>query len=363
MRLFQNSGLYPAYIPRLRALSRKSTNFRQHQTAFLADRYGALHILKPVLDEDEGAFIVNGDDVVAQRLWARENGLSAGVSMENILLAQIEHHRTEVFYNLDPLRYDTDFVRKLPGCVRYSFAWRAAPSPGGDFGAYDGVLCNFPSILAGYRERGWRAAYFSPAHDPTMDRFAQRDDRPVDVLFVGGYTRHHRRRAELLEAVAALSGEFTLGFHLDNSRMTRLAESPLGRLLPLRQHRRPAAIRSIAQDPVFGLDLYEALSGAKIVLNGAIDMAGPDRGNMRCFEAMGCGALMVSDTGNYPEGMVSGYNMITYQNPADAVWQIRSALQQPTLRQQLAHNGHRLMSDTYSKAAQWQAFEALVAAT
>ena len=362
MRIFQNAGLYRAYIPRLRHLTRQRRGFTEHLSAFLADRYGAAHFLQPVLAGMDWAFFTNGDDGPTQQLWAQENGLPSTTPLEDILLAQIEHHRTEVFYNLDPLRYGSDFVRKLPGCVRRSFAWRAAPSPGADFGAYDGVLCNFPGILAGYRERGWRAAYFSPAHDPVMDRFAQREDRPADVLFVGGYTRHHRRRAELLEAVAAMSGEFKLRFHLDNSRMTRLAESPLSRLLPLRHHRRPLAIRSIAQDPVFGLDLYEALSGAKIVLNGAIDMAGPDRGNMRCFEAMGCGALMVSDTGNYPEGMVNGDNMITYQDPADAVRQIRSALQQPTVRKQLAHNGHRLMSGTYSKAEQWQAFEALVAA-
>lgn len=327
---------------------------------FLDDRFGAAHFLKPVLDGDESAFFANGDDQAAQRLWAREQGLSTTVTMENILLAQIEHHRTEVFYNLDPLRYGSDFVRKLPGCVRRSFAWRAAPSPGADFAAYDAVLCNFPAILESYRARGWHAAYFSPAHDPVMDRFAKRQDRPVDVLFVGGYTRHHRRRAELLEVVAAVSGEFKLRFHLDNSRMTRLAESSLGRLLPLDRHRRPSAIRSIAQAPVFGLDLYEALSGAKIVLNGAIDMAGSDRGNMRCFEAMGCGALMVSDTGNYPNGMVNGENMITYTDPADAVRQIRAALQQPADRQRLALQGHALISTAYSKAEQWRAFVSLV---
>lgn len=362
MRIFQNAGIYRAYLPRLRDLNRQRHGFATYMSTFIADRYGAAHILLPVLDGSDQAFFCNGDDESAQYLWAKENGVSSKATLENILLAQIEHHRTEVFYNLDPMRYGSDFVRKLPGCVRHSFAWRAAPSPGADFGAYDSVLCNFPGILEGYRRLGWRAAYFSPAHDTAMDRFAARKDRPVDVLFVGGYTRHHRRRAELLEAVAALSGEFKLRFHLDNSRMTRLSESPLGYLLPIGQHRRPATIRSVAQSPVFGLDLYEALSSAKIVLNGAIDMAGPDRGNMRCFEAMGCGALMVSDTGNYPAGMVSGENMINYQDPADAVHQIRLALRQPALLQQLANRGHDLMSSTYSKAEQWRAFVSLVEA-
>jgi hypothetical protein len=93
----------------------------------------------------------NGDDEILQRYWAKERGVSKKTSLEAILLAQIEEHGTEVFYNLDPMRYGSDFVRKLPGCVTKAIAWRAAPSPGADFGAYDAVVCNFPSILEGYR--------------------------------------------------------------------------------------------------------------------------------------------------------------------------------------------------------------------
>ncbi len=362
MRVFQNSGLYPAYFRRLETLRSGQSGFKAWTRTFLSDRYGAAHFLKPVLDGDPNAFFTNGDDATAQRSWAEENGMSPKCSIEDVLLAQIEHHRTEVFYNMDPMRYGSAFVRRLPGCVRKSFAWRAAPSPGADFQAYDLVLCNFPGILESYRRRGWRAAYFSPAHDPVMDSFAARKDRPVDVMFVGGYTRHHRSRAELLETVARLAEGSRLRFHLDNSRLTRLAESPIGHLLPLGKHRRPPAIRAVAKEPVFGLALYEALSSAKIVLNGAIDMAGLDRGNMRCFEAMGCGALMVSDVGHYPNGMINGTNMVTYSDPADAARQIRIMLEDAATREQLACKGHELMSTAYSKSAQWAAFTALVEA-
>ncbi|MDJ0661312.1 MAG: glycosyltransferase [Crocosphaera sp.] len=330
---------------------------------FVADRYGAAHILKPVLESNPKAFLTNGDDEAAQRLWAKENGIQEGQSLESILLAQIEEHRTEVFYNLDPMRYGSGFIRRLPGCVKRSFAWRAAPSPGADFGAYDLVLCNFPSILKSYQDNGWRAAYFSPAHDDAMDVFAARCDRPVDVVFVGSYSRHHSQRAGLLEAVAGLANECEMRFHLISSRTTRLAESPVGVFPPLRRHRRPASIRAIAKEPVFGLDLYEALGSAKIVLNGAIDMAGNDRGNMRCFEAMGCGALMMSDAGHYPAGMIDRQNMVSYTSPADAVQHIRALLKDEKTRSQIALNAHHLMKTAYSKSDQWAAFVKLVEKT
>ncbi len=337
-------------------MAANASTFKGRLDAFLADRYGAAHFLQPVLTSDPSAFFTNADDDVLQRQWAGENGLPADASLEAILLAQVEHHRTEVFYNMDPMRYGSDFVRKLPGCVRKTLAWRAAPSPGADFAAYDLLVCNFPGILESYRLRGWRAKYFAPAFDPEMDAYAANTDRPIDVLFVGGYSRHHRRRAQVLETVAGLRSSVQVVYHLDRSRLTRLAESLVGYLLPLAAHRRPADIRAVSHDPVFGRDLYAAMSRAKIVLNGAVDMAGADRGNMRCFESMGCGALMVSDEGNYPAGMVDGHTMLTFADSQQAMSMISGILQEPARLLEVAANGLQMLREQYSKARQWQAF-------
>jgi hypothetical protein len=362
MRLFQNSGLYPAYLPRLRRLTQDCISFASQIDAFLSDRYGACHFLKPVLDHETAAFFTNGDDEQLQRRWAQEQGMPSKVSLASILLAQIESHRTEVFYNLDPMRYQSDFVRSLPGCVKKTIAWRAAPSPGADFSAYDLVVCNFPSILEGYRQRGWHSEYFSPAHDPEMDSYAANSDRPIDVLFVGGYSRHHRKRAVVLEAISSLREKLNIVFCLDRSRLTRLAESPMGGFLPLASHCRPADIRAVSHMPVFGRELYAMISQAKIVLNGAVDMAGRDRGNMRCFEAMGCGSLMVSDQGAYPEAMVDSLSMLTYSGPDDAVSVITQALLDQARRAEVATVGWSSIRQHYSKQKQWLSFEKLVGA-
>jgi len=360
MRLFQNSGLYPAYLPRLARLTRDCTNFAESRQAFLADRFGACHFLQPVLEGGADAFFTNGDDINLQRYWSQAQGMPANSRLSAILLAQIEHHRTEVFYNLDPMRYGSDFVRKLPGCVKKSIAWRAAPSPGADFGSYDAVVCNFPSILDGYRARGWRAEYLSPAHDPEMDIYAASTVRPIDVLFVGGYSRHHRQRAVILDAVAALRSQYNVVFCLDCSRLTRLAESPVGHLMPLASHRRPADIRAVSHDPIYGRDLYEMISKAKIVLNGAVDMAGADRGNMRCFEALGCGAMMVSDQGNYPEGIESVIATSLYADAQQAVQKIQIALKNPESLRLTALRGQQIVREVYGKSRQWTDFTALV---
>ncbi len=360
MRLFQNSGIYPAYLPRLNRLAADARTFEQRRHVFLADRYGACHFLKPVLDASPDAFFTNGDDERLQQLWAREQGMVANAAAADILLGQIEHHRSEVFYNLDPMRFGADFLKRLPGHVKVSLCWRAAPSAGGDFRGYRRVLGNFPGILRSYESAGLPSAYFAPAHDPAMDRYGVRTDRPIDVLFVGGYSRHHQRRATILEAVAELHARNKLVYCLDRSRLTRLAETPAGLLPPLRKHRRPKAIRAVSQDPVFGLDLYDLLSKSKIVLNAAIDMAGEDRGNMRCFEAMGCGALMVSDNGRYPDGMNAGETFLDYDTPAAAKTIVLRALSSPGLIASVAASGHRLIRERYSKESQWTSFLRIV---
>ena len=155
------------------------------------------------------------------------------------------------------------------------------------------------------------------------------------------------------------SGAMQVMFCLDASRLTQIAEGPLGRFLPLRKHRRPGAIAQIAKPPIFGRQLYELIGQSKIVLNGAIDMAGRDRGNMRCFEAMGCGALLLSDAGNYPEGMDEGETMLAYDSGEHCLDQIREALADWGKAKKIADNGRRRIGDLYSKERQWVLFKAI----
>jgi hypothetical protein len=346
----------------LRKLTRGRPTFAGKIDTFLKFREGGCHVLLPVDQRADWAFYTNGDDEDLQRAWACERGLSPRTSLADILRTQLEEHRADVFYNLDATGWASDFVSNLPGCVKCVIGWHALPHQSVSFAGYDLMVCNFPSTLVGLKQLGYRTEYFSPAYDPDLAPYAQRQERPIDVLFVGGYSRYHKKRAASLEGVANLAGDYNIAFHLDRSRLCRLAESPLGYLLPpLAKHRRPRAVRSISRDPIFGLDYYQVLSSAKIVLNGSIDMPSADRGNMRCFEALGGASLLLTDEGNYPEGMSDGGTMVTYRSPEQAVSQIKALLADPAHLSNIAQAGHQMLSTRYSKETQWQRFEALVA--
>jgi spore maturation protein CgeB len=148
--------------------------------------------------------------------------------------------------------------------------------------------------------------------------------------------------------------------HLNQSLLSRIVDSTIGSLFSVGGHSRPAEIRAVSRAPVFGLDLYRALGTAKIVLNGAIDMAGDDRGNMRCFEALGGRSVLLSDAGKYPRGMTDGVTMMTYTNAESALSCIGKLLDSSELRQSLADAGNQMVRQEYSKAQQFRLFQELV---
>jgi hypothetical protein len=246
--------------------------------------------------------------------------------------------------------------------VKRTIAWSAAPTPHNRFQRYDLVINNFPGILARYVDMGCRTGYFFPSIAPGMADASPTADRPIDVLFVGGYSRHHMRRNGILEAVGRMAPQVKVAYHLDMGRLNRIAELPLMGLVPsLAVHRRPAAIRAVAGPPLFGRDMLGAFARSKIVLNAAVDMAGIERGNIRCFESLGAGALLLSDSGTYPDGMVPGETLCTYDDAEGAVEQIRRLLDDAGTRIRIASAGQQMLSQRYSKEAQWAAFQVLVA--
>jgi Glycosyl transferases group 1 len=356
MRLFQNIG-------RTRGFRNYFSNaptfesFAEGAGWFIDTRFGAPHILAPILVGDTDAFYTNGDDEHLQGLWAREHGLRAD-DLEQILLAQIEHHRADVFYNLDPIRYDSSFVRKLPGCVKTSVCWRAAPSGNIDLAEYDLVVCNFPSILEDWRQKGCKVAYFFPAHDPVMDAYADLCRDNLDLIFIGGFSRYHARRIAALQAAASAPG-IRARLHFEDSRLTRLAN-----LLPfmpgLESYRHPKEIRVIRAGPLYGRDLYSALGTTKVVLNGAVDMAGDDRGNMRCFEATGCGGVLLTDSGVYPDGFVDQETMVVYSSPDQIPGLLKRLITEVSWTNAIAKAGRAMVRDRYSKDRQWAKFRELV---
>ncbi len=364
MRLFQCAGFGPHYLTSFNLNKPVSDypSFGARRQALLQDRYEATHILKPVYDGDPNFFFTVGDDPALQMLWANENGLGSGSCLADILLAQIEAFQTEVLYQLDPILFPSSFVRRLPGCVKKVVAWRAAPIGAADLSAYHLVLSNFETLNARWREMGLRAAWFAPSWDPEMAPYAENVEREVDVFFTGTYARTtgHGVRLAMLDAVTQLSDDYRIDLRLMSRKWGRLADKPLLRWIPV-PIRLPQSLRANKAQPVYGREMYAMLSQAKILLNPATTIAGGIRGNMRCWEALGCGACMLGSVGEYPEGFESGVNFESFTDADDLVRKVRVLLHDEPRRAVMAKNGADMLSRVWSKQRQWDDFQALLA--
>jgi len=361
MRIFQVSSTQPWYRARLERLTEGMTAYGDMIAAVHHDGWVGVHTLEPVLSREPGAFYTHANNERIQRAWAREKGLPANVSLDEILFAQIEEHRPDVFYALSTAQMERRFVDRLPAGVKARVGFNAAPKTDFDMSGVL-VLCNIPSRIEKFRAEGLRSDYFTPSHAPVAEEFAANTKRDIDVVFAGTYSRHHVARSSYLDAVARLQGRYNVVFALLQSRLNLLAETPLGWIGPLRKHARPQAIRQISRGPAFGRDYFELMSRSKIVFNGAPELSADDRGNMRCWEALGVRSLMVSDAGNYPDGMKDGATIRTYRSPKEAVEVIEDALANPARSQAIADAGYEMVRTRYSKQRQWDDFQKLVAA-
>ena len=175
-------------------------------------------------------------------------GLSRRASLSDILKAQIEEHRADVFYNLDATGWDARFYQESSGMrqERHRLACRAASRMYRSRPMISSSAIFRRSLQrSSSRDAGQGISFPPTIRNLSRSRFA-RIGRSMwcSSGVIRAITGEGRRS---LEAVAKLAGEYNVVYHLDRSRLCRLAESPLGQFLPLAKHRRPPAIRAVTR--------------------------------------------------------------------------------------------------------------------
>ena len=108
-------------------------------------------------------------------VWARQQGLSSRVSPADILRAQIEAHRADVFYNLDATGWPRDLVKSLPGCVKRVIGWGALLLT--DEGNYPEGLSNGHTVVT----------YGSPEHAVSQIKMLLRDPERLSRIAGAGH--------------------------------------------------------------------------------------------------------------------------------------------------------------------------------
>ncbi|MDA9019065.1 glycosyltransferase [Flavobacteriales bacterium] len=369
MRILQTIHSYKPYLNHFEKkydINAEEITFTDLRQLLLQDRFYASHILEPILQNSHDGFFTMWDYPLLQHKWAESKGW-AERNVKKILAAQIEEFKPDTFYNCSPLFFSKKEIESIVPQSTRNVCWFAAPTNQQiDFSVYESRLTNYPPDVRANSE--FRSDYFSPAHDPVADDFAHKTERDIDILFYGQYMHgHFNNRNALVEKLvefkmtSQLKIEICLQYNKEYKYLYPYGRPAfLKRISPRKQTFPPSEITNNSTLPLYGLDLYEKISGSKIIFNAAVDFSGQYKVNMRNFEATGLGALLLSDKGMYPAGFEHGKTMATYSDFDEFVSLSQYYLENESERACIAQNGNDMVKRNYSKNKQWEDFKTIV---
>ncbi len=266
-----------------------------------------------------------------QGKWAEENG-----NPRDILSAQIDSFKPDVIFlqDLNVLLPKTDaLVVGQCSCPL---------PPESKLRQCHTIFSSFPHYVERFKRMGINGVYNPLAFEPSIiDKcfpgVKKRDNfgRLHDVVFIGGVGNpsHWRNGMETLEMVAREIPKFCWwGYGYET--------------LPS-----DSALRSKYVGNAWGVDMYQVMLQSKIVLNRHGEVAQGYTNNMRCFEATGCGALMMTERSLNLRDFFEANEAVGYGSPEEAVYLIKRYLENDDERQFIAKNGQQrtLRDHTYAQ--------------
>lgn len=193
---------------------------------------------------------------------------------------------------------------------------------------YDIVFTSFPHYIKRIQNVGTRAEFLPIAFGHWVLDHVQTQKRDIDILFVGGVngsSGHWYGGTRTLEAVAhAFPKQFQwYGYKIGNFN----SDSPLV---------------STYRGEAWGIEMYNLLARAKIVINRHGEVAEGYSNNMRMFEATGMGALLCTeDSKNLDQYFERGAECVGYMGCEHLIAVLKVLLADHTIIDRLASRGQQ----------------------
>ena len=364
MKIYQCIHKYPPHIPLFEKKygipGRKDITFNELRRLVIDDGYASSYILQPALEENiNEVFFTIWDYDRLQHLWAKENGLITR-NLTEIKLAQVEEFQPDIIYDFSAW-LDRDFVRKLPWNTNYKkLCWDAIIQVKPElFPDYD-IRVSLHKPYIDYWLARNKPAFELQAAIPVAWANYCSENREIDILYYGQYfegmfTQRNYLVNELIQYLQ--NTDYKVNIHLQYSLQTKSIINIRG-LKRLKRIVYPSKfIRKNTKEPIYGEELYSTIGKSKIVINAYTDFNVNFKSNMRLYEAIGCGAFLISEEGCYPEGFVPEEDFYTYTDSKTLFEQIERVLSDWETHSKIAERTRLKISNLYSKENQWKQFK------
>lgn len=338
--------------------------FEEHRRILLSDHFGwqadLCHYLATQGHKTE--FVV-ANAWSLQAKWAKEHGLAVRPPQaeSDLIVHQVEQFRPDVLWLCSYPPYFGSLLRRLRPYARRVVLWVGEPWPTPpDLDGIDVLLTENPRTYVDAHDHFRHVVVTSPGIDPRIAASLGQPQVRRQVVFVGQFTRVHRRRTALVAALLRAGLPLEVFGTVDADPLpglrqgTRLAawyvihrRDPDTAWRVLRRAFRPSphdrdceTVRTVCRPPVFGMDMFRILAQARVVLNVHADLAGDYAGNMRLFEATCAGACLVTDhAANIEQLFQPRCEVLTFRDIQSCVDTVRSALADPVRTAAIARAG------------------------
>jgi hypothetical protein len=370
MKVFQivhSFAPFNHYLEEKYNVSIHNYSFSDWKKILIDECFNTVHLLLPMYNfSDVNGFFTLWNYKPMQLAWAKEHGFHE-TDLKEILFAQIEHYKPDVFYNLSPILFSSQEIDRISNKI-IKLSWFASAEINKiDFSKYDARLTNLPSDFDISGIKGFKSLPFQLSAPEIPQQEYLKSNSLFDVVFFGQYQqKYFSKRNKLVKKLIEIGEKHRL-----NLSVALMSEKQFKFIfpfkLPLALHHKfkyqtfPEKIVSKnSTSPLFGLAIYRQMINSKVVFNCHGDNADQYRVNMRIFESLGCGAHMLSDEGLYPKGLNAGQHFSVYKNESDLEKKVLYLLEDNETRKKIAFDGSKALRDIYSKEKQWQLFQKIV---
>ena len=224
-----------------------------------------------------------------QQQWARENDYIGDKHL--IWVEQIRRYQPDVVYSQGLWLINDETYPLIKDHCKLIVGQVGSVLDNFESDYYDIIFTSHPEYPDKFREAGVESHYLPLAFEPRVWERVKGQERDIPISFIGQLTAGHTRRKVILDA---LSGKFEVRQFIGNK---------------------------------WGMDMFNILARSYITINCSHDYVYPYGGNMRLFEATGCGALCLTENFQNLPDFFTNFEVLAYNDADHAVELVKHHLE------------------------------------
>lgn len=314
---------------------------------------------------------------ILQDTWRKEHQLPEGISKQDLVLAQLKHFKPDVIwiddFSLIDATWKQRLIKEVPS-IKLVLGHICAPyndEMANKFRLFDVMFTCIPCMVHELKAKGINTHLLYHSFETTiLDKLKEGNKFPTsEFLFSGSLypgSGFHKSRIEYIEGMLKAGIDIDLYcnldsfkkvfvkktiYHLINGLKAIGLESLIDKISFLKQNKSygdvpikfySKKLLESTKEPVFGFEMYQLLSKAKITFNIHGEVAEKCAGNIRLFEATGVGTCLVTDwKDNITDLFEPGKEVITYKTIEECIEKVKWLIENPEERDKIAKAGQQ----------------------